>query len=65
MAKLTTAQRNNLPKEDFAIPSERRFPINDKPHAIAAKRLMGRAKDLSPDEKMDIIKMANAKLQGK
>lgn len=36
MAKLTAKQRNALPKGDFALKSERAYPINDKSHARAA-----------------------------
>jgi hypothetical protein len=64
VSKLTTQQRNSLPKSEFAVPSERRFPIPDKAHAIAAKRLIGQAHNLSSEQKVNIIKMANAKLSG-
>ena len=37
MSKLTTKVRNKLPNSEFAIPSERKFPINDKAHAKNAK----------------------------
>jgi len=33
VAKLTAAQRNALPRSDFAQPSKRKYPINDKAHA--------------------------------
>jgi len=33
MAKLTSAQRNALPRSDFAQPSKRKYPINDRSHA--------------------------------
>lgn len=33
MAKLTPKARKALPKSQFAIPSERAYPIQDKPHA--------------------------------
>lgn len=42
MAKLTTRQRKALPASKFAGP-DRSFPIPDKSHAIAAKRLVGRS----------------------
>ena len=38
MAKLTSKQRNNLPKDDFVFPQQRRYPINDENHARAALR---------------------------
>lgn len=37
MAKLDTAARNALPAKDFAEPQARKFPVNDRPHAINAK----------------------------
>lgn len=33
MAKLTTKSRNNLPTTDFAIPSERKYPLPNESHA--------------------------------
>ena len=33
MAKLSSSQRNSLPTSDFAIPSERKYPVNDASHA--------------------------------
>jgi len=33
MARLTAAQRNALPRSDFAQPSKRKYPINDRSHA--------------------------------
>lgn len=33
MGKLDTAQRNNIPKKDFAEPGKRAYPIEDKSHA--------------------------------
>jgi len=33
VAKLTAAQRNALPRSDFAQPSKRKYPINDRSHA--------------------------------
>ena len=37
MVKLTTAARDALPKEDFALPGKKAFPIPDKSHAVNAK----------------------------
>lgn len=37
MAELTTKARKKLPKSKFALPAQRKYPINDKPHAINAK----------------------------
>ena len=37
MAKLTTAARKALPDRDFALPSERKYPVENKAHAQNAK----------------------------
>ena len=33
MARLSASQRRNLPRGDFAMPKQRKYPINDKSHA--------------------------------
>jgi hypothetical protein len=33
MSKLTYGERESLPKSDFALPRERKYPIEDKAHA--------------------------------
>lgn len=33
MARLTYRQRKALPASDFAIPEDREYPIEDRPHA--------------------------------
>jgi hypothetical protein len=43
MAKLDTAERDDLPSSEFAEPKERKYPINDKNHA---KNALGRAKQM-------------------
>jgi len=37
MGKLKAKARNKLPKSSFGIPSERKYPLNDKAHAANAK----------------------------
>jgi hypothetical protein len=37
MGLLTTAMRNKLPADEFAEPGARKFPIQDKSHAINAE----------------------------
>jgi hypothetical protein len=37
MAKLTSKQRNKLPKSDFGLPGEGKYPMPDKAHAANAK----------------------------
>lgn len=41
MARLTARQRRALPAKDFAGP-DRSFPVENKPHAIAAKSMVAR-----------------------
>jgi hypothetical protein len=37
MAKLTTAKRKKIPKNEFGLPGERKYPMPDKAHAKNAK----------------------------
>ena len=37
MAKLDTKERKKIPKKEFGLPGERKYPVNDKSHARAAK----------------------------
>jgi len=37
MAKLKSSVRNKLPKSDFGLPGERKYPMPDKSHAANAK----------------------------
>ena len=37
MAVLTANRRNSLPKASFGLPKQRKFPMPDKVHAVAAK----------------------------
>jgi hypothetical protein len=37
MSKLTAKSRNKIPTKEFGIPSERKYPLEDKNHAKAAK----------------------------
>ena len=37
MAKLTSKERGKLKSSTFALPKERKYPINDKAHAKNAK----------------------------
>ena len=49
MAKLSAKKRGNLSKSSFAIPEERKYPINDIAHARNA--LARVAQHGSPSEK--------------
>lgn len=62
MAKLSTKTRNSLPKKDFALPKERKYPIENKSHAVNAKARatqMVKAGKLSPSTKAKIDAKAN------
>ncbi len=37
MSELSTQKRNSLPKSDFGLPEERKYPMPDKSHARNAK----------------------------
>lgn len=65
MARLTTKQRKAMPKGQFALPKQKRFPINDKTHEEKAIQLAPRALKagtITPMQKAMIDKKAKAKL---
>jgi len=67
MAKLTTKARKALPKSDFALPSERKYPVDTKARAANAKARatqMVKAGKLSKAEEKKIDAKAN-KILGK
>jgi hypothetical protein len=37
MSKLDSKERNSLPKSDFGMPKERKYPMPDREHAANAK----------------------------
>lgn len=37
MAKLDAKERKKIPKKEFGMPGERKYPLEDKSHARAAK----------------------------
>jgi len=37
MGKLTSAERNNIPSSEFALPKEHKYPMPDRSHAANAK----------------------------
>lgn len=37
MAELTTKARKKIPKKEFGLPGEKKYPVNDKAHARNAK----------------------------
>lgn len=60
MAKLTAAKRKKIPKSEFGMPEERKFPISDKSHARNAK---ARASEMQ--NKGKISKSTEAKIDAK
>jgi hypothetical protein len=68
MTKLTAKARKALPDSDFAIPSERKFPLNDASHAANAKARATQgiiAGQLTPAQGAKIKAAANKKLKAK
>lgn len=66
MAKLTEAQRDKMPAQEFALPGGR-YPVNDKKHAANAKARATQQYDkgnLSAAEKAKVDAKAN-KVLGK
>jgi hypothetical protein len=62
MAKLTAKKRNALPKSNFGLPGEKKYPMPDKAHAANAKsRASQQVKkgNLSPSSKSKIDAKAN------
>ena len=60
MSKLTTKARNKLPKSEFALPGERKYPMPDKAHAKNAK-----ARALEMEHKGKISAATKSKIDAK
>ena len=68
MTKLTTKKRNSLPKKDFGMPGEKKYPMPDKSHARNAKARASEMENkgkLSESEKAKIDAKANKILKKK
>lgn len=66
MAKLTAATRKKLKTSEFALPDERKYPIQDKKHAVNAKgRVVQQFNkgNISATKKATVVRKANAKLR--
>lgn len=64
--KLSAKARGGLVNSQFALPGTRRFPVNDRPHAINAKARasqMVKAGKLSPSTASVIDAKANRVLR--
>lgn len=67
MAKLTTKERKKIPKGEFGMPGERKYPMPDKSHAANAKARASQMENegkMSASEKAKIDAKAN-KVLGK
>lgn len=65
MAKMKAAQRNKLPASEFGLPGSRKYPVNDKAHARAAKAYASKEENagkLSSSAKAQIDRKADSKL---
>lgn len=65
MSKLDSKDRNKLPKSDFGLPGQKKYPMPDKSHAANAKARatqMVKKGKLSPASKAKIDAKANKKL---
>jgi hypothetical protein len=60
MAKLNAKERNKLPKSKFAMPGERKYPVEDKNHARNAL-----ARVAQQENKGNISKSAADKVKAK
>ena len=68
MAKLSSAERNALPKSSFGEPGSRKYPMPDRSHAANAKARASQAVKagrMSSGEAAKIDAKANRKLKGK
>lgn len=62
MVKLTSQKRKKLPKSDFGLPGQKKYPMPDKSHAVNAKARatqMVKKGKLSPSSKEKIDSKAN------
>jgi hypothetical protein len=60
MTKLTTKARKAIPKSKFALPAERKFPVEDKAHA---RNALARASEMK--NKGKISASTEAKIDAK
>jgi len=61
MAKLSSSERAGISSSEFALPSQRKFPIENRGHAEAALIDVNRS-HISPAEKAEVKRKARAKL---
>lgn len=61
MAKLTSKERGKLAKSTFAIPAERKYPLNNRSHAQNA---LARSSNKSPAVKSEVRAAVARKFPG-
>jgi hypothetical protein len=62
MAKLSTDRRDDLPKKEFGLPKDKKYPMPDREHAANAKARASQQEakgNLSPSQKALIDAKAN------
>ena len=62
MTKLTTAKRKKIPKNEYGLPAEKKYPMPDRKHAANAKARaseMNKMGNLSDSDKTKIDVKAN------
>lgn len=67
MAKLTTTKRNDLPKSEFGLPGQRKYPMPDASHARNAIARVSQAQHegkISDADAAKVRSMAHRKLRG-
>jgi hypothetical protein len=68
MSKLKTEEREDLSKSKFALPEERKYPVEDKAHARNAKARAAQQENagkLSAADKKKVDAKADSVLKGK
>lgn len=68
MPKLNATKRKKIPSNEFGLPKQRKYPMEDRRHAINAKaraKQMEERGDLSPSAVRCIDKKANRMLKNK
>jgi hypothetical protein len=60
MAKLSSKERNKLPKSDFGLPGQEKYPMPDKAHAANAK-----ARATQMENKGKLSESSKAKIDAK
>lgn len=59
-AKLSAADRKGVDDEDFGIPSQRRYPMPDKPHVLAAIRFFNK---VDPEHEEELARNIKKKMR--